>query len=198
MIKAIIFDFGGVILNYQEENLYHELAEQKQIPFEVVQKLAVNYLDRGHRGEFDSIANFYRTHPSPDITEEELDKIFEKMFTTAFIDEEMFSYLKNLKQRGYKLALLTNFTADLKRYLDKSPELPALFDVISHSYALKMAKPDKEIFQYTLSKLTVSADEAIFIDDREKFVKAAQACGIRAILFKNPSQFKKELELLLL
>jgi HAD superfamily hydrolase (TIGR01509 family) len=57
-----------------------------------------------------------------------------------------------------------------------------------------MIKPDSEIFNYTLKRLEVKADEAIFIDDRLSNVAAARQLGIKSILYDSMAQLQKELK----
>jgi HAD superfamily hydrolase (TIGR01509 family) len=60
-----------------------------------------------------------------------------------------------------------------------------------------VAKPDPAIFELTLKKLGVSAEEAVFVDDYPGHVAAAEAVGLHAILFTNAEDLRVELDALL-
>jgi len=69
-----------------------------------------------------------------------------------------------------------------------------LFDDLFLSTNLKLAKPDKRIFEYCISTLKVKPKECVFIDDKKENVKAAKALGINSIRFVNARQLKKEVD----
>jgi putative hydrolase of the HAD superfamily len=57
-----------------------------------------------------------------------------------------------------------------------------------------MVKPDSAIYKHTLEKLGVAAENALFIDDREKNIHAARALGIHTVHFRSMAGLRKELE----
>ena len=64
------------------------------------------------------------------------------------------------------------------------------------SHEIKMAKPNKKLFEHVLADLNIEASKCIFIDDKQKNIDAARECGIRGIVFSSVEQTKKELALL--
>ena len=69
------------------------------------------------------------------------------------------------------------------------------FRHLTWSCELGISKPDSAIYWHTLEKLGVSAEEALFIDDLQENVRAAEALGLQAILFTTPAQLQIDLEL---
>jgi FMN phosphatase YigB (HAD superfamily) len=65
--------------------------------------------------------------------------------------------------------------------------------VLVWSYQLGMAKPDPEIYRYTLDKLGVQPAETLFIDDKIDNVEAAQALGIQILLYTSVEQLRADL-----
>jgi len=61
------------------------------------------------------------------------------------------------------------------------------------SYQLHMAKPDPAIYLYTLEKLSVRPDEALFIDDKRVNVDAAIALGMKALEFTTVERLRQDL-----
>lgn len=57
-----------------------------------------------------------------------------------------------------------------------------------------MRKPNADIYEHTLKTLEVGADEAVFIDDKEENIEAAEKLGIHGIVFQHPQQVKEKLQ----
>jgi epoxide hydrolase-like predicted phosphatase len=66
-----------------------------------------------------------------------------------------------------------------------------VFDVVIFSAEVRLAKPDPRIYQLMLDKLGVQAAEAIFIDDFQENIDAAQALGIHGVHFENSLQARQ-------
>jgi len=106
---------------------------------------------------------------------------------------ELLDYIKSLKPR-FKMAILSNISNPdwFKEYF-AADEL-AIFDEIIVSSREGIIKPDPRIFHIALDKLGVRPEEAVFIDDRQKNVDAAQQLGIKSFLYQNYAQCRDELE----
>ena len=68
-----------------------------------------------------------------------------------------------------------------------------MFDVLVFSCKEGYRKPEKEIYEITLSRLKSQPEETLFIDDREENIRGAESLGIQAILFENNEQLKEKL-----
>ena len=62
------------------------------------------------------------------------------------------------------------------------------------SAEVRLVKPDAAIYEHTLQGLGVAAPDALFVDDRERNIKAAKALGMHAILYQSIAQFRDELK----
>ena len=98
------------------------------------------------------------------------------------INESMVDCVRRLKAEGTKTALVTNNAAEFREGWRKSIPVEELFDVIVDSSEEGVRKPDVRIFERTLERLEVEARRAIFLDDYEGNVNAAEALGICGIL----------------
>jgi putative hydrolase of the HAD superfamily len=83
---------------------------------------------------------------------------------------------------------------DMVQKIRKDPKWAETFDCLTLSSAVHMAKPDAGIFTYCLECLNVAPHGALFVDDREANVQAAQAMGIRGIVAASPRQLRAQLE----
>ena len=100
------------------------------------------------------------------------------------LNQDMLQLIEILRKR-YKVSLLTNSPADLVRRILRRNKLEHYFDSIVISGEVHLVKPNEDIYNITLDKLSVSAKETIFVDDKEEYVKAAERLGITGIRFVN-------------
>jgi len=108
-------------------------------------------------------------------------------------NEALFEYISaNLKPK-YKIGILSNAGDDWISKMFK-PEYVKLFDSIVLSFRAKVIKPDPEAYKLAANELKVEPTDCIFIDDREKYCEGARAVGMKAILYDNFPQIKKDLE----
>ncbi len=189
MIKAVIFDLGGVMLK-------GSLASFKKNGEKILGLKA----RPGTECVFDKKLNLGQSSLRPAF-----ERVFgKKMFDDEFLplikawmanwemNEEMLAFAKKLGKK-YKVAVLSN--SDLSYEEKYGERLAKVFSPIVYSHRARMAKPDKEIFEHCLKKLELKAEECIMIDDAYENIKAAKELGMRAILFKNLETLKKDLKL---
>ena len=192
MIKGIIFDLSGPIMTEDTDIIFEKHSLHKGLEENAIKKLIKEYYHGAHQGEFKDIADFFeKTKPSIAITVQELNEVMEEMHATKRINPEMVKLILELRKK-YKVALLTNFTSDLERFLKDMFNIYHIFDIVVNSYDIKAKKPDAEAFNYTLKKLDLEPQETVFIDDKEENVEGAQKLGIKSIVYKDFAQFKKD------
>lgn len=97
--------------------------------------------------------------------------------------------LRELKSKGYKLAIISNsFNLTFEEVVSKY-DLAGIFDVIIVSYEVGSRKPDPEIFEICLEKLAVEKDEALMVGDSlQDDIEAAQSFGIKALMLDNKNK----------
>lgn len=100
------------------------------------------------------------------------------------IDEQLVALIKKLKKE-YKIVLLSNSNKGYVRKILNEQGLEELFDSMVVSGEVGYIKPDIKIFELTLEKLDVKAEETIFIDDNAYNTDAAETIGIKGILYKD-------------
>lgn len=101
--------------------------------------------------------------------------------------------IERLRVRGYKLGLTSVNCREWVEYCEQKFRFHHLFDAIQYSYDLGLKKPHPLVFEQMLDNLAVSADQAIYIDDRQQNVDAVTQMGITSICFKDPIQLLQEL-----
>jgi putative hydrolase of the HAD superfamily len=94
---------------------------------------------------------------------------------------------------SYRIALLSNADRWLHDVLRQN-NLEQLFNCVVLSSEVGMQKPQPEIFEFTVGRLQVKPNEAVFVDDIEDFVGAAEKLGIRGVVFEDAAQLRQELK----
>lgn len=189
MIKAVIFDFFGVIVGDGFEFTYREAGGNPVKDREFIQDL----LDRTNRGLITTEEFRQRICDKLGITVGDYNQAIKK---SEIIDHELLNYIKTLRSK-YKTAILSNVNkGGLERRIERGV-LDEYFDVVVVSGDVGYIKPEPEIYQLTADRLGVKTDECVFIDDREGYVSAARASGMKAIYYQTFGQMKDELEKLL-
>lgn len=190
MIKALIFDYNGVLTNHGDfESFLAEKAKNTSRDAREIQQIVRQYWDLAKVGAIDSeliwvhVAGYFHC---------EAQELRREWLSWFKLRQDLLLLITKLKNK-YKTALLTNITRDWFEQVRKEQNLEAYFEVIVSSYEAKAAKPDPEIFEYTLQKLGLKADECIFIDDQEKNTSAAFKIGFKVILFESVKKLKVQL-----
>lgn len=185
MVKAIIFDFFGVIRTDAVKSwLTLHNYELKGGLLTAVQKL-----DRGDIGSDEFLDTLSQ------ITGQLPAEIFEEMERGAALDHDVLELISLLKPR-YKMSLLSNSPSAFLRNILHEHRLDPYFDSVVISSEVGLIKPQPEIFKLALEKLGASPDETIFIDDNANNVTAGKAIGLTGIVYKSADQLKTDLRAL--
>lgn len=110
---------------------------------------------------------------------------------------QLLEYISELKQRGYKIGLLSNIANNWVRESFLTADEQELFDEMIFSYEVGMTKPDPRIYMLACERLRVSAHEVVMIDDIASYVEAAKAEGMAGVVYSDFAQMKGELEAIL-
>lgn len=105
----------------------------------------------------------------------------------------MYELVDDLKSKGITVMLLTNVSSQFAEVLEQKGHY-APFELKVLSFEVGSWKPEAKIYQNALEKAGVKPNEAVFIDDQKENVDAAEALGIRGILFHNTEQLKIKLD----
>lgn len=103
--------------------------------------------------------------------------------------EPMWTLTRDLRTSGMKTAILSNGVPEVMDRVRAERPLMELFDAVVVSYELGHAKPDREIYETTLSRLGVAPEDALFVDDRLENIQAADGLGLRTFHFTGDDRF---------
>ena len=189
MIKAIIFDFGGVLT-----------VEGKFIPFakEYAKKFNVDYegllgviIDTWIPAKVNKTDSKLFWERISEYLNYDEDKLRTEFIQYHGFRKDVLKLAISLKKK-YKLAILSNQIKDwLEEEIEKH-DLRGIFDIIVPSYEVKLSKPDHRIYQLVIDKLGLRPEECVFIDDTPGNIEVARNLGIYGILFEIKNQLEHE------
>ena len=192
---AVIFDLGGVLIDWDPRYLYRRLFNGDEVAMEhFLANVCTpdwNRQQDAGRPFAEAEAEAAARHP------EKLDLIqawarnFHEMIPRA-IDGTV-AILDELRQRGVPLYALTNWSAETFAPQQARFEFLAWFDGIVVSGREKLIKPDPRIFLLLLDRYAIDPKRAVFIDDVPANAAAAAALGMRGIHFTGPDALRREL-----
>ena len=188
MIKAIIFDWAGVIASdgywiWLGKNI-KDIEEKRSYFQDISEKVDSARISHN---EFEEILT--------SISDKLEQDVWQEVKLEIIINKELLEVIKTLKNR-YKIGLLSNFTFPWLNELLSENNLYRLFDACIISSEHKVIKPQKEAFEKVLNALNVSANESVFIDDRQINVDAANKLTLNGLLFKDNARLLNDLRLL--
>jgi putative hydrolase of the HAD superfamily len=117
---------------------------------------------------------------SPGLVTELVRQDQELLLAHARLYDDTIPFLRGLRDRGIKIAIVSNCTENTRPLLVKHG-VDALADTLVLSCEVRSAKPAAEIFRCALDRLGVAAEAAVFVDDQPAYCAGSVAAGIRAV-----------------
>ncbi len=196
-IKAVIWDFAGVLLHTVKGDFNSTLADRLDVPVEMIERVINSEENnRWDRGEIDDDVFYSFLLQELNLPQEKKNVIASFVVNDFYVEAELLEYIRELR-KSYVSVLLTNFPAHLHDFIKTNWIITGAFDHILASCDLKLLKPDPRIYQLALERAGCRAEEAVFIDDREVNIQGAAAVGIPALLYRDTPQVIAELQKIL-
>ena len=195
MIDAVLFDFDGVIRQWDEPDLWTFEAEAGIKPGTVFEAaFATELHDPLTRGEL-TWAEWRNETERRLVTQhgESVRPVAKRFFEfEGRIDTEMVEILERLPSR-LRVGLLTNNHDRFEEYLRRMG-LDDRFDVVVNTHRIGTAKPDFGAYASATTQLGVERKRCLFIDDLEANVAGGEAAGLICHLFRHPKGLIRRLE----
>ena len=194
-LKAVIFDFGGVLVRTRsqqrrtewEARLGLETGEASALVFGGESGSAAQHgqiTDEAHWGWLGKLLG---------LDQERLSEFREAFFAEDILDTGLVDYIDKLRAAGYHLGLLSNMADNARKLFGEKYGVLSHFDSVTISSEEGVMKPDPAIFRTALSRAGVTAEEAVFVDDFLVNVEAARSLGIAGVHFVTSEQALAEL-----
>ena len=195
-INTIIFDLGGVLIDWNPKYVYRDVfnGDEDKVEWFLDTICTMDWNEEHDAGRLIEEGNQLLISQYPQ--HEQLIRTYYERWSEMLGGpiKEGIALLEKLKQRNdYRLYALTNWSAEtfpvaLERY-----DFLQYFEGIVVSGAEKTRKPFKKIYEIILDRYDLKAEHSVFIDDNLKNVEGARTLGINAVQFKNSQQLTNEL-----
>lgn len=194
MIKAIALDYGGVI-KINDSDLFNDIAQYLNITREELSReyFSLNHLFNTQERSYEDVMKLVisKFNDSKEANDHILN-LMKENHSKYHLNDELIDIIKDLKNKNYKIALLSNNSIKLKEILIQD-DISDLFDVVVISAEVGYQKPQPEIFDILFKKLELEPNEVIFVDDTFKSLENADKIGYTPVLYKDNESLKMEL-----
>ncbi len=184
MIKNIVFDIGNVLADFRVKEFLAEKGFDADMSKRILKaSLMTPYwgqFERAEISEEEALDFFASTDPG---IREELWKAFSDVRGLLVIRDYSISLIKDLKNKGYKVFYLSNYS---KKAYDECGESLAFMEFMDGgmvSFKAGKTKPDPEMYKQFLDIYDLNPEECLFIDDSEENVVVARKLGFKGIVF---------------
>lgn len=191
-IEAILFDWGGVLIDNPAPGLMAYCAEALGVGVPDYQRAHDRHGEPFQKGLIPEQVFWQRVcadlkRPIPDVR-----SLWGQAFRAVYSPRpEVFGWAGQLRQQGCKTALLSNTEqAAMEFFLELRYDM---FDAAVFSCAEGTFKPEPEIYEIAARRLGAPVSRCAFIDDRQLFVDGAIRSGMKAVLYNNLDQVKDAL-----
>ena len=194
MIKTLVFDLGGVLIDWNPRYLYRKLIDDEDdidLFLSEVCNAEWNVQQDAGRALAEATAERIALFPQ------------QKTLIEAFYDRwdemlggeigETVEVLRELKNKGETLYALTNWSGETFPIAETRYDFLQWFDGILVSGVENLAKPDPAIFQLLLNRYELQVQDCLFIDDSKTNIEAAARIGFETHHFKSPAGLRQEL-----
>lgn len=197
-IRAVIFDFGGVLVRTEDRGPREQLAERLGMTYEQLSDLIFESESsrRAALGKISTEDHWGAIREKAGLPPGEFPDASREFWGGDTLDNELVDYLRSLRP-DYKTGLISNAWDDLRDVLKEEWKIADAFDEIVISAEVGVAKPNPEIYHIALERLGVAPAEAVFVDDFPENIAGAQTVGMHAIQFKSSQQVLAALDNLL-
>jgi putative hydrolase of the HAD superfamily len=192
MIKAIIWDMGGVLTRREDDSWRRRWEAQLELlPGQLVEIVFSSH--QAALGEITPEEAWNDVGETLELSPEELTTLREDFRKGVAWDVDLFDYIQSSLKGRYKLGVLSDAWLGTRDNVQEWINYD-VFDVIMFSAEEGVRKPDPAMYQRMLSRLGVDAKEAIFIDDRANNVDGARALGMYGIHYTPEIDIKTTIE----
>ena len=194
MIKAIIFDVGGVLLRTFDQSPRQRWEERLGLNPGDAEKLVFNSEQGGmaQRGEIGEEAHWQWVGDRLNLSAPALAQFRRDFWAGDRLDTQLVQMIRQLRA-NYQTGIISNAFDGLRHILRTKYPIADAFDDIVVSAEEGIMKPDAGIFTLALTRLGRAPHEAVFIDDMPANVTGARAAGLFAIHFTPETDLLAEL-----
>lgn len=197
MIRAVIFDFGGVIAEEGFREGLKAIAKKNGLNPDEFFRIADSLIyETGYVKGLTDEKSFWRALRERTGIRGDDNELREEILSRFVLRNEVLDYIDSLRRKGLITAILSDQTNWLDEVNKRTPFYQH-FDYVFNSYQIGKGKREEGTFFYVCSLLKVRPDEVIFVDDNPGNVKNAEREGLYSILYEELNKTKVKIEELL-
>jgi HAD superfamily hydrolase (TIGR01549 family) len=183
MIKALLVDLDGVIIQARHQYFSDRLAEEHNIPLEEVLVFFKNEYGQAAKGEVD-IRDVLPQYLAKWNWQGDVNSFLTYWFEgEKDVAEQVLVDLKSARQLGLKVYIVSDNEQQRAEYLMRELKLGELVDGTFFSYEVRMKKSNPDYFAHVVSALGLSVEEVLYIDDDPKNIGVAREVGVRGVTY---------------
>jgi 2-haloacid dehalogenase len=194
--KAIIFDLGGVLINWDPHLLYRKIFDDEQEMKDFLANIAtMDWNEEQDMGRPLQVGTnmLIKQYPEHEVPIRAYYTRWEEML--GGVIEGTVALFNQLRASGkYKLYALSNWSAETFSIAQKHYDLLNWFDGVVISGVEKTRKPFPEFYHILLNRYDLKPEECLFIDDNHRNILAAEALGIPSVHFVGAEELGQELK----
>jgi HAD superfamily hydrolase (TIGR01509 family) len=199
MKRAIIFDFGGVLMKTLDYTPRHTWDDRLGLPRGTIERI-VHGSESWRLAQLGalSLEAYWRDVAQQlQLAPDDLKQLQVDYFKGDYLDGDLLEYIQRLRRNGHVVALLSNDSPALRAKLE-GLNIARLFDLIVISGELGHMKPAPEAYHAALNALKFPAEQTIFVDDMPANIAGAKAVGMIGIHYTSNMKLEEVLESLLI
>ncbi|PJC50484.1 MAG: hypothetical protein CO032_04565 [Nitrosopumilales archaeon CG_4_9_14_0_2_um_filter_34_16] len=194
--SCILFDLGGVLVNWDNLWIIQEVSEKFHLSENQLKIKFEKNLKDYSSGKFDEMEfwnKIGRAINSSDLENLEKSLYSEIVPSKISVNNYVYDISKKLKKSGYIIGIVSNTELAIYSLVEKI--MPTThFDYKFLSFQIGVVTPDVQIFEHVLEKLSMPKEKILYIDDDIKNIELTQSLGIDSIHFITNQKLSKELE----
>ena len=179
MIRNIVFDIGNVLAEFSWREHLARFGFTGEKAERIGKAMMLN-----------------PTKEAPDL-EQEIRLVFSDLSTIVRKFPKSDSWVQSLKDRGYHVYYLSNYSSHVRKDTEKELTFMKLMDGGIMSYEVQLIKPDLAIYQTLMERYDLQPEECVFLDDIKANIDGALRAGMQGILVKTQEQAMQDLDELL-
>ncbi len=192
VIEAVLFDWGGVLIENPAPGLMAYCARALSVPVADYTRVHNQYAEAFQKGQIAESVFWQRichelARPVP-----RQPSLWGEAFRAAYVPRaDVFALARRLRENGQRTSLLSNTEVPaMEFFLELRYDM---FDALTFSCTEGVFKPEREIYEAAARKLCTVPGQGVLIDDKRDFIEGAQNAGMRGIVYESLAQVRRDL-----
>lgn len=191
-INAVLFDWGGVLIENPAPGLMAYCAEALGVPVPDYVRVHNVHGEAFQKGRIAEEVFWQRVCHDLNRPLAQQASLWGDAFRAVYRPrDEVFALARRLQEGSYRTSLLSNTEAPAMQFFLELGY--GMFDALTFSCAEGVAKPQREIYEIAARKLRATPARCVLIDDRLDFVEGARKAGMKGIVYESLPQVEGEL-----